>query len=383
MAANVEDFQIDFDQEMVSDLHGRIDNVRWPDIGWDTGWGTGTHDDVLRELVDYWRNSYDWRASLEKLNSIGRHVKIQTPGTNELTHAIIYEPPEGVERRGFPLLINHGWPGSVIEFIEAAPKLASHGFTVVTPSLPSFGWSDIVREPGMHPGKIALRLNDVMGALGFNRYGVQGGDWGSIIGKMIAVQCSESVIGLHVNFGTPTPVPAGQEPTQAEQDFLAYRAGWEPGETGYSRLQGTRPQTLGYSQTDSPVGLLAWILEKFWAWTEHDEDAYSLWNFVDKDLFLTNVMAYWTTGRITSAARIYYEMTNIPADQRAVFGQPVTVPTGYAKFPAEPFAPPREMMERGYNLVHYAEYDSGGHFPAVEVSDNYAQDVAKFFTDLD
>jgi len=382
MTGGIEEFRIAFGQQAIDDLHRRIDATRWPDVGWDTGWGTGTHDGVLRELVNYWRNDYDWFRWEERINEAGRHVRVQTDDTSELTHAVIYEPPAGVERKPFPLLLIHGWPGSIVEFLNAAPVLASTGYTVITPSLPGFAWSDVVREPGLHPALIARRLASLMTTLGYAKYGVQGGDWGSVIGRTLSTQFSSEVVGLHLNFGTATPVPAGQEPTQDETDYLAYRAAWEPEETAYMRQQGTRPQTLGYGLTDSPVGLMAWILEKFWAWSDHDDDDLSLWEYVDKDEVITNVMIYWLTGRVTSAARIYYEMTHVSADERAVYAEAVTVPTAYAKFPAEPFAPPREMMERSVNLVQFSEHEAGGHFAAFEQPDTFARDVISFFDTL-
>ena len=382
MTGGIEEFRIAFGQQAIDDLHRRIDATRWPDVGWDTGWGTGTHDGVLRELVSYWRNDYDWFRWEERINEAGRHVRVQTDDTSELTHAVIYEPPAGVERKPFPLLLIHGWPGSILEFLNAAPVLASAGYTVITPSLPGFAWSDVVREPGLHPAMIARRLASLMTTLGYTKYGVQGGDWGSVIGRTLSTQFSSEVVGLHLNFGTATPVPAGQEPTQDETDYLAYRATWEPEETAYMRQQGTRPQTLGYGLTDSPVGLMAWILEKFWAWSHHDDDDLSLWEYVDKDEVITNVMIYWLTGRVTSAARIYYEMTHVSADERAVYAEAVTVPTAYAKFPAEPFAPPREMMERSVNLVQFSEHEAGGHFAAFVQPDTFARDVISFFDTL-
>jgi len=382
MASGVEEFRINFSDQAIEDLYRRLDATRWPDVGWDTGWATGTHDGVLRELVNYWRNDYDWFDWEERINQAGRHVRVQTDDTSEMTHALIYDPPHGVEKKPFPLLMIHGWPGSIIEFLNAAPVLASAGYTVVTPSLPGFGWSDFIRKPGLHPALIARRLASMMTTFGYTKYGVQGGDWGAIIGRTLSTQFSNEVIGLHLNFGTATPVPADQEPTQDETDYLAYRAAWEPEETAYSRQQGTRPQTLGYGLTDSPVGLMAWILEKFWAWTDHDENDLNLWKFVNKDEMITNVMIYWLTGKITSAARIYYEMSHISPDARGVYGESVTVPTAYAKFPAEPFAPPREMMARAVNLVHFSEHEAGGHFAALEQPEVLARDVITFFNTL-
>jgi microsomal epoxide hydrolase len=370
-------FRIEFSDRAVDDLHRRIDATRWPEIAVDEGWTAGTNDAVLRDLVRYWRREYDWFAVQERLN---RLAHLRGPIEGEELHCVVYTGP-GSERRT-PLLLLHGWPGSFVEFLEAAELLAAGvdgepGFDLVVPSLPGFAFSEAPRERGMHPGKVAHRMHLLMQALGYERYGVQGGDWGGIIAPALALQHPDAVIGMHVNFGIGgPPPPAGTEPSAEERAYREHRQRFEAEETGYSRIQGTRPQTLAYAQHDSPVGLLAWILEKFWVWSDHAED---LWETFDRDALLTNVMLYWLTGSILPAARIYYETSHA---REPFLGGRVTVPTGYARFPGEPFNPPREVMERSVNLVHYSEPEHGGHFAAMEQPALFARDVSAFFTSL-
>lgn len=368
-------FRIEFTERAIADLHRRIDATRWPDVGWDTGWTTGTNDAVLRDLVRHWRRDYDWFARQARLNE---RAHLRGPIEGEELHAMVAAGP-GSEGR-LPLLLLHGWPGSFVEHFESAallagPAAAGGGFDVVVPSLPGFGFSEPPRGPGMHPGRIAERMHLLMRELGYERYGVQGGDWGAIIGTALALRHPEAVVGLHLNFGVGGPPPHG-ETSAGEQEWRARRQRFEAEETGYSRIQGTRPQTLGYGLHDSPVGLLAWIVEKFWAWAEHGDD---LWDHLDRDAVLDNVMVYWLTGNILSASRLYYEMSHA---SEPVIGGRVTVPTAYAKYPAEPWAPPREVFERLYNLVHYSEPPAGGHFAAFEQPEVFAADVAGFFHGL-
>jgi len=368
-------FRIEFTQRAIADLHRRIDATRWPEVTVEEGWQAGTNDNVLRELVRYWRHDYDWFAQQERLNQL---THVRGPIDGEELHALLYTGPGSEER--IPLLLIHGWPGSFVEFLEAAPLLAAGvdggpGFDLVVPSLPGFGFSEAPREPGMHPGKIADRLHGLMQELGYERYGVQGGDWGAIIGTALARQRPEAVRALHVNFALGSPPPADGEMSEDEQAYRARTERFQATETGYSRIQGTRPQTLAYAQQDSPVGLLAWILEKFWVWSDHGDD---LWETFDRDALLTNVMMYWLTGTVLSAARIYYEMTRSGG---AFLAGRVEVPTGYARYPAEPWSAPVEVIARRYDLARVTEPARGGHFAAFEQPEAYAADVASFFAE--
>ncbi len=359
-------FRIEFTQRAIDDLRRRLSATRWPDVGWNTGWSTGTNDAVLRQLVSYWLRNYDWFAWQARLND---RAHVRGPDDNGEIHALVQLGATG----RLPILLIHGWPGSFVEHLESSRLLAEAGFDVVVPSLPGFGFSEPARARGMSPERIADRLHGFMRELGYERYGVQGGDWGAIIGSAMARQHPDAVAGLHLNFALATPPADGEEMSNEEREFVAFRQRFEADETGYSWLQRTRPQTVGYGLTDSPVGLLAWILEKFWAWTDHGDD---LWESIDRDLLLTNVMIYWLTGSITSAARLYQERVRHGLRPGRV------VPTAFTRYPAEPWAPPRSMIDRAYNLVRHTEMTAGGHFPAMEQPEAFSADVAAFFSEF-
>ena len=377
---------IDFSAEAIDDLHRRIDRFRWPEMPFDTGWAAGTSESVLRELVTYWREEYDWFEVQRRLNQL-THLK--GPVGGEGLHCVVYpragEDADGGDEGGsdFPLLLLHGWPGSFHEFHEAAPRLAagargSGGFEIVVPSLPGFVLSDPPAERGMDPTRIARRLHALMTELGHERYGVQGGDWGAIIGTQMARLFPDAVVGLHLNFvASAPPPPDGVDPSAEEVAYREARTRFQAEETGYSSIQGSRPRTLAYAQQDSPVGWLAWVLEKYWAWSDHGDD---LWQTFSRDDIITTALLYWLPGTILSAARLYYETFNPVRDERV--GGRVEVPTGYARFPAEPWSPPREVVERTYDLVHYSEPPRGGHFPALEQPQIWTEEVRSFFMSL-
>jgi len=280
------------------------------------------------------------------------------------------------------LLLLHGWPNSFVDYVEVADLLAragesGPGFDVVVPSLPGFGFSEPPRAPGLHPGRIAERLHALMGALGYPRYGVQGGDWGAIIGTALALRHPEAVRGLHLTHAPNRTLPAGGAPlSEAERGYLDRLQAMRAEESGYVAIQGTRPQSLAYAQNDSPVGLLAWMLEKYWAWSDHGDD---LWEAVSRDQVVTNVTLYWLTGTALSAMRIYYERAHADEDFLDGF---VEAPTGFARFPRDPWGAPRALLERTYHLTHYTEAGRGGHFPAIEQPEALAADVRTFFEGL-
>ena len=358
-------FRVEFSRRAIEDLKRRLSATRWPDVGWDTGWATGTNDAVLRELVAYWAREYDWFEWQARLNE---RSHVRGPDADGEIHAMVSLGSAG----RLPIMLIHGWPGSFVEHLESSRMLAERGFDVIVPSLPGFAFSEPARAPGMSPERIADRLHGFMRELGYERYGVQGGDWGGWIAPLIARRHPESVVGVHVNFAMGAP--AEGEPTEEERAFLDFRTRFDRAETGYSWIQRSKPQTLGYGLTDSPVGLLAWILEKFWAWSDHGDD---LFETFDRGLLLTNVMLYWLTNTVTSAARIYSERDRTP---RPV--ERLEVPVGYAKYPREPWAAPRSMVERAFNVVRYSEPARGGHFAAMEQPELFADDVATFFSSL-
>ena len=374
-------FRIEFSDRAIKDLHRRLDATRWPDIHIDQGWEVGTNDSTLRNLVSYWRKDYDWFHHQRELNRLA-HIRV--PINSEELHAVLYTGP-AVQKR-VPILLIHGWPGSFIEFLQAAPLLQKgstdfSGYDVVVPSLPGFGFSDQPNVRGMHPGEIAERLHGLMQSLGYEQYCVQGGDWGAIIGSALSLQHPEAVLKLHLNF-MPASKHLGDVSveekllTVEEHLYLEKQDTFRDIETGYSHIQSTRPQSLSYALHDSPVGLLGWILEKYWVWSDHDED---LWGTFERDSILTNVMIYWLTGTILSASRIYYEAK---MSGRYYLEGKIEVATAYKRYPKEPWTAPISMIEDRYNLVRFSEMDHGGHFAAFEQPELFAEDVGSFFADL-
>jgi len=366
-------------EEVLGDLADRLGRARLPNeingIGWDQGTDLAYLDDLLR----YWRDDFDWRAQEARLNALD-HVATEIDG--QRIHAIHARSPEP---DALPLLLVHGWPGSVVEFLDCIGPLtdprahggdASDAFHVVAPSLPGFAFSGPTHKRGWHPRRIAAAFTEVMDDLGYERYGAQGGDWGSVVTANVADLRPAAVVGLHLNFVTVRSMKGADAPdlTADEQAALARLYEWVKDGAGYQEIQGTRPQTLGYGLEDSPAGLCAWIVEKFRAWSDCDGDVERSFT---KDQLLTNVMVYWITRTATSSARIYWEMRQAGRD--AVPHARIEVPTGIACYPAEVTRMPRAWVEQRYNVTHWAEQPRGGHFAAMEVPDLFVQDVREFF----
>jgi pimeloyl-ACP methyl ester carboxylesterase len=375
-------FRIEFSQRALDDMRRRIEDYRWPNIGYDAGWATGTRDTVLRDLVRYWLVDFDWFAVQAALNERA-HVRGDIEG--EAMHAMVAAGPAAEHRT--PLLLIHGWPNSFADFSDVStlltqPDEAGAAFDVVAPSLPGFGFSDPPRAPGLHPGRIAERLHTLMRSLGYERYGVQGGDWGAIIGTALSLRHPEAVIGLHLNHAPNRTLPPDGPPlTEVERAYLDAQAAMRFEESGYVAIQGSRPQTLGYAHNDSPVGLLAWMLEKFWAWSDHGQGAAEgtddLWSGnLTRDRVLRDVTLYWLTGTALSASRIYYERAHTTDPFLDGF---VEAPTAFLRFPRDPWGAPQELLARSYHLVQYSQASAGGHFPALEQPDLLASDIRGFF----
>ena len=358
-------------EEVLDDLQRRLDATRLPNQIDGIDWDQGTELGYLEELLRYWRDDFDWRAAEKRINELD-HVAGEIDG--QRVHAL-HAPSSNPD--ALPLLLVHGWPGSIVEFLDVIPLLSDE-FHVVAPSLPGFAFSGPTRERGWHPRRIAEAFGEVMSALGYERFGAQGGDWGSIVAANVADLFPDRVAGLHLNFVTVTrPDRPDAELTDEEQQALAKLAEWLRTGAGYQQIQGTRPQTLGYALEDSPAGLCAWIVEKFRAWSDCDGD---IERSFTKDQLLTNVMLYWITRTATSSARIYWEMRQAGRD--AIPQAPITVPTGIANYPAEVTKMPRAWVEHRYNVTHWVDQPKGGHFAAMEVPDLFAQDVKAFFGSL-
>src|SRR5919112_1392020 len=384
--AEIRPFRIEVPQVKRDDLRDRLDRTRWPDELPGVGWSRGVPLGYLKDLADYWANGFDWRGQEAKLNELPQYTT-EIDGQN--VHFLHVRSPEP---GALPLMVCHGYPGSVVEFMNIIGPLtdpvsyggnAADAFHVVVPSLPGFGFSTPVREPGWEMARTARSYAELMNRLGYRRYGAQGGDVGAGIVGMLAGIDGDRVVGVHTNsdplgvIGALDYLPEGAArladlPEEDREAVERTRAISEEG-SGYLKLQSNRPQTIAYSLTDSPVGQLAWIVENFKEWTdaaaELPEDA------VDLDQLLTNVSVYWFTGTGASAANFLYE-----SGHSTEWGAPATAAQGWALFAAQPFV--RAMMDPDHEIEHWSEFDRGGHFAAMETPDLLFGDVCNFFRTL-
>jgi microsomal epoxide hydrolase len=370
----VRPYRIDVPEPVLDDLHRRLGHTRWPDPLDDAGWDYGANVAYIRELCDYWRDGYDWRAQEASLNQWPQFT-CEVDGVE-----LHFWHVRGEGSSAFPLLLIHGWPGSIVEFqalIDPLTHPSAHGgrpedaFDLVIPSLPGFGFSGKPRDRGWGITRIAAAFDALMhDELGYERYGVQGGDWGGITAAKMGSAHAAHIAGIHLNF-VIAPPPADM--TSADQAAAAERAAFQAQETGYSNVQGTKPDSLTVAQSDSPAGLAAWIIEKFRSWSDCDGDVESAFS---KDQLLTNLMCYWAPNSIASAARIYYEASHDPNSFRY---PKVEVPTGVAVFPKEPWRAPRSWAEPRFNITRWTEMPRGGHFAALEQPALLADDVRAFF----
>jgi microsomal epoxide hydrolase len=375
-------FAIRVADDVLADLRGRLARVRWPDEVPGSGWRYGTELAYLKELVAYWREAYDWRAAEATLNE-RRQFTVPLGGID--LH-FIHEP--GVGPNPMPLLLSHGWPGSVVEFQRLIPMLTdparfggdpADAFTVVAPSLPGYAFSFRSGQPRLGIVQIADLFATLMSdVLGYRRFAAQGGDWGAFITSRLGLAYPERLVGLHVNLLAVRRDPRlVRHPNAEEQAYLEQLHRWTTEESGYIAIQGTKPQTLAYGLTDSPAGLAAWIVEKFRTWSDCDGDVDRRFG---KDVLLTNVMLYWVTGAIASSFWPYYDRLHsgwpIPDGER------VMVPTAYAEFPHEILRPPRSLAERMYTIARWTRMPAGGHFAALEEPEALAADIRAFFREF-
>ena len=368
--------------DVLADLRQRLDRARWPDEPPLEPWSTGTSVAYLKGLVDYWRTGFDWRAQEARLNAF-RQFKAPVGGID--LH-FIHEAGKGPAP--MPLLLSHGWPGSVIEFLQLIPMLtdpARHGgdardsFTVVAPSLPGYTLSFTPGQKRFAVEEIADVFAELMtGVLGYARFGAQGGDWGSFVTSRLAYTHAERMIGIHLNL---LPVRRDPQmlsnPTAEEKRYLAELTHFLKEETGYQWIQGTRPQTLAFGLADSPVGLAAWLVEKFRAWTDCDGNPEIA---VSRDGMLANITLYWATGAIGSSFWPYYARMHGPWP---IPEGAIAVRTGYVEFPKEILRPPRSVAERVFtNIQRWTVMEKGGHFAALEQPAALVREIREFFRPL-
>jgi len=373
--SDINHFNLEIADEQLDDLKQRLAMTRLPEKETPDDWSQGIPLSYVREILAYWRDEYDWRRAEARLNAFPQFVTtIQGLGIHFLH---VRSPVEDA----LPLVITHGWPGSVVEFLKVIEPLtdpARHGgdaadaFHVVCPSLPGFAFSDKPNAPGWGVGKIGGAWAELMAKLGYSRYVAQGGDWGSLVTCAIAGADPEHCAGIHINMPIVAPDPETMNDlSEREQDALAALKHYQDWDSGYSKQQATRPQTLGYALVDSPIGQAAWILEKFWAWTDcngHPE------NVLTRDELLDNVMLYWLTASGASSARIYWESFG-NAGQDAI-----EIPAGISMFPKEIFrTSERWARKRFKNLIYWNTLDKGGHFAAFEQPETFVNEVRSCF----
>lgn len=372
----VRPFRLWVDDADLDDLTRRLSGVRWPDAETGDGWDQGVPLAVMRDLVSYWRDRYDWRRCEAGLNSVGQFLTTIDGLDIHFLHVRSPEP------RAMPLIMTHGWPGSVIEFMEVIGPLTdpvSHGgraedaFHLVLPSIPGYGFSAHPVERGWSTERIAGSWAKLMERLGYDKYGAQGGDWGAIITKAMAAQHVKGCAVIHLNLPMAVPNESDlADITPQEQAILSDMEYYRTDGIGYASIQSTRPQTLGYSLADSPVGQAAWVLEKFHGWADHDGDAIAKFGY---DRLLDNIMLYWLPNAGASSAQLYRESL-------ATAFQPVVIdlPTGISIFPKEAFRCSRRWAERDYtNLIHWNELERGGHFAAMEQPEVFVDEVRTCF----
>ncbi|MDE2361551.1 MAG: epoxide hydrolase [Hyphomicrobiales bacterium] len=375
-------FRIAVPDETLTDLRARLSRARWPDEAPGAPWSYGTSVGYMKELVAYWRDSYEWRRHEAAINTLDQ-FKVEIDGIGvHFIHA------QGKGPNPMPLLLSHGWPGSIVEFLEIIPMLTDparfggdpkDAFTVVAPSLPGYGYSFAPGQKRVGLAGIGDIFHTLMKeVLGYRKFGAQGGDWGAFVTSRIGSAYPEDLTGIHINLLTvPRERLDLSNPTAEEKRYFEELAHFLNEETGYQWIQGTKPQTLAYGLTDSPVGLAAWIVEKFRSWSDCGGDVETA---ISRDAMLTNIMIYWTTGAINSSFWPYYDRRHGPWPFK--LDEKIRAPMGYAAFPHEILRPPRSIAERLYDVRRWTAMEKGGHFAALEQPKALAHEIREFFRPL-
>lgn len=386
--ANITPFRIEIPQKTLDDLHERLANTRWPDEVEGANWDYGTNLDYLKELTHYWLAQFDWRAQEDSINRLA-HFRTNIDG-----FGLHFIHERSKVANALPIILTHGFPDSFLRFSKIIPMLtdpAAYGgdpadaFDVVVPSLPGYGFSDKPNQAGMLFKVADLWATLMTQRLGYERFAAHGGDWGSNVTAHLARSYSDSLVGIHL-----TEVPFAhlfEKPDNLsvnEKKFIAESEKWQQKEGAYAMIQATKPQSLAYGLNDSPVGLAAWIVEKFRSWSDCNGDLETRFT---KDELLTNITLYWATETINSSFRLYYDVANAGAltwivEMIKKWAGSSKVPTGFASFPGDLLPPPRQWAERFFNLQHWTQMPRGGHFAAMEEPELLVEDLRTFFRPL-
>jgi len=370
----IKKIEIQIAQQHLDKLKEKIRNTRWPDEIEGSGWNYGASLYYMKELADFWLNVYDWRKTESEINSYPNYIATIDGFKIHFQHI------KGTGQKNIPLIMTHGWPSSFLEMKKLIPLLTQSSplaFDLVIPSMMGFGFSQKIRQPGCNVIFMAELWHKLMTELGYDQYGVQGGDFGAGVATALAAKYPDHVTGVHLNYIPGNYVPKmeeNEEFTKEENDYLDLEEAWYAKEGGYSLQQNTKPLSLAYGLNDSPVGLAAWIVEKMHGWA--DCNGY-IGNVFTKDELLSNVTLYWITETIHSSVRLYNENSKVPL----ILGKEtfINTPTGIAHFKYEEPFPPRSFIERGFNIKQWSDFPSGGHFPAIEKPDQLAEDIINFF----
>ena len=375
MSEEIRPFKISVSDAELDDLKRRLRATRWPDAQTVPDWSQGIPLDYVQKVCDYWAHQYDWRKTEARLNALPQ-LHTELDGVD-----IYFLHIRSRHDDALPLVLTHGWPGSIVEFLKVIPALtdptahggqANEAFHVVCPALPGYGFSGKPKQNGWSVEKIARAWSTLMLRLGYQRYYAQGGDWGAVVTTAIALQDSEHCHGIHLNMPVVRPdMSTMSSLTEEEQSGLAGMQHYQDWDSGYSKQQSTRPQTLGYGLADSPAGQAAWIFEKFWAWTDSNGNPE---NVLTRDEMLDDVMLYWLPDAAASSARLYWESFN------KIAYDPIRIPVGCSVFPREIFRVSRRWAEKRYtNLVYWNRLEKGGHFAAFEQPELFVGELRACF----
>ncbi len=373
----IKEFTVNISDENIKELNSKIKNTRWPDEMDNSSWEYGTNLSYMKELSEYWLNTFSWKKVEDKINSYPNYTFDVDGNSIHFIHV------KSKHKNAIPIIITHGWPGSFLEMFKLIPLLTQNEefpFDLVIPSVIGFGFSSKATKEGCNNTYIASLWHKLMLELGYTKYAAQGGDIGSGISTRLAMNYPEHLIGLHLNYVSDSFKPAYYDENNLSKEVIQYNEeldAWAQKEAGYAYIQSTKPLTLSYGLNDSPIGLCAWIIEKFNSWSDNDGN---IENVFTKDELLANVSLYWFTQTIHSSVRIYNENSKNPM----VFKKNnyIKVPVAYTQFPKELSKPPKEFLSKGYNIQRWTVMPKGGHFAANECPDLIAEDLREFFKSI-